>query len=289
MLIANFYYILDGGLTVSFKNTSSGGPSSFSWEFGDGSTAVTDENPTHDYSTLMPHGGWVTVKLTISKVGEDPVSKEILLGVSPYTAALPTPINTFVKSILDEALVDDAVFSTLLTKWQIYLNNFAKVDTTMLHNELAWPALYNQLIAYLIVLDILVQEQMRYAGTLSSGGSIEGSSTGSGGSSSSGGLKSVKTGPSEAEWYDASEAWHNLFSTWSGGSQGESVSMGFYQNILNQICIIVRYLRVPFSLCPNQKKTNIVIPSVGYMPYEHIALDNYLLTNANTSQPDSVG
>lgn len=278
MLVSNFYYILEGGLSVSFKNTSSGGPSSFSWDFGDGSTPSTDENPTHDYSSEMPFGGWVVVKLTISKDGESNSVKEVRLGISPTTQALPTPIRVFVNELLTPTVVPDTIFSTLLTKWQIYLRNFAKVDIREFNNELVWPALYNQLIAYLIILDVIVNSQLNYAASIAGS---SGETQSSGGSSNAGGLKSVVTGPSEAEWYDLSESWKNLFSTWSSG--GDSVAMGFYKNILNQMCVIVGYLDIPLLLCPTSKKKSIVVPKVGYMPYVHLALDNYLLSNEQPS------
>ena len=48
-------------LSVQFKDTSTGNPTSWSWDFGDGTTS-TQQNPKHTYSTV----GAYTVKLTAS-------------------------------------------------------------------------------------------------------------------------------------------------------------------------------------------------------------------------------
>jgi PKD repeat protein len=48
-------------LAVSFTDVSTGGPTSWSWNFGDGNTS-TQQNPTHTYSTA----GTYSVSLTVS-------------------------------------------------------------------------------------------------------------------------------------------------------------------------------------------------------------------------------
>lgn len=50
----------DADLTVQFTDTSTGGPTSWLWDFGDGDTS-TDQNPEHIYDTA----GIYTVSLTI--------------------------------------------------------------------------------------------------------------------------------------------------------------------------------------------------------------------------------
>ncbi len=67
---ADFYTYPTYGLkplTARFQNTSTGIPTSWLWNFGDGATAVT-ENPTHTYSTI----GTYTVTLTVTNaLGSD--------------------------------------------------------------------------------------------------------------------------------------------------------------------------------------------------------------------------
>lgn len=49
------------GTAVTFTDQSTGSPSAWSWDFGDGNSS-TDQNPTHSYSTA----GTYTVTLTVS-------------------------------------------------------------------------------------------------------------------------------------------------------------------------------------------------------------------------------
>ncbi len=56
-------------LTVSFTDTSSGFPTSWSWDFGDGANA-TDQNPSHSYTKGDP----CTVALTTSNAGGSALS-----------------------------------------------------------------------------------------------------------------------------------------------------------------------------------------------------------------------
>lgn len=61
-----------GSLTVQFKDESQGTPTSWSWDFGDGSPASTQQNPSHTYSAA----GTFDVKLTATnQYGSTPVTK----------------------------------------------------------------------------------------------------------------------------------------------------------------------------------------------------------------------
>ena len=64
--VANFIAITPtsgcGFLSVSFQDQSTGNPTSWDWDFGDGTTHSTLQNPTHVYST----NGTYTVKLKVT-------------------------------------------------------------------------------------------------------------------------------------------------------------------------------------------------------------------------------
>ncbi len=61
-------------LTVTFTDQSTGSPTSWNWNFGDGSDPVTEYNPMHTYSTA----GSYTVEETVSnEAGEDTEIKTI--------------------------------------------------------------------------------------------------------------------------------------------------------------------------------------------------------------------
>lgn len=65
-------------LNVQFTDTSTNSPTSWLWDFGDGSTS-TAQNPTHQFAA----GTW-TVKLTATNLGgSDQVTKSNLIDVSP--------------------------------------------------------------------------------------------------------------------------------------------------------------------------------------------------------------
>ena len=74
-------------ITVTFKDQSSNMPTSWLWDFGDGTTS-TSQNPTHTYSNL----GTYTVKLTVTNLaGTDSITKTgyivVLARIGPIWAS----------------------------------------------------------------------------------------------------------------------------------------------------------------------------------------------------------
>jgi PKD repeat protein len=70
--------------TIQFTDTSTGGPTAWAWNFGDGSTATT-KNPTHTYAAA----GDYTVTLVASNAAgsSSPVSKTVSVTVPPAPTA----------------------------------------------------------------------------------------------------------------------------------------------------------------------------------------------------------
>jgi PKD repeat protein len=65
---------------VSFQDLSTGIPTSWHWDFGDGTTS-TEQNPMHSYERV----GTYTVKLTVSNTyGDDTTIKQDLLKINPF-------------------------------------------------------------------------------------------------------------------------------------------------------------------------------------------------------------
>ena len=79
-LVADFEFLnSEINLSAQFLNTSSGDPTSFSWDFGDG-TGSNEENPVH----LFPAAGDYAVTLTVRRDGlTDEVSKFVTVGIPP--------------------------------------------------------------------------------------------------------------------------------------------------------------------------------------------------------------
>ncbi len=72
------FTVLVDGQTASFRDTSTGAPTSWSWDFGDGTTAAT-QNPAHAYSP-----GRYTVTLTVSNDGgEDSATHHVTIRQQP--------------------------------------------------------------------------------------------------------------------------------------------------------------------------------------------------------------
>ena len=80
--VANFAYAqTPDTLNVAFTDTSTGSPTQWSWDFGDGGTA-TDQNPTHVYAAA----GTFDVSLTVTSSGGPNTV------IKPVTVAQPPPV-----------------------------------------------------------------------------------------------------------------------------------------------------------------------------------------------------
>jgi PKD repeat protein len=102
--------------TVTFTDLSTGNPTSWSWEFGDGKTS-TEQNPVHVYE----REGAYDVSLTASNsYGSDTEKKT---GMSPEVSTLPAPVTG--QTIVDK-LVADGRFNTLIAAVKA-----AKLDGTL--------------------------------------------------------------------------------------------------------------------------------------------------------------
>jgi PKD repeat protein len=106
--IANFSQSVNYGcapLTVSFTDVSGNWPTSWAWDFGDGTTS-TQQNPTHTYQT----GGRYLVSLTASnsggtdtKVGSSGVSVSTATVVSNFVPILNLPFEEGTGAIAHDA------------------------------------------------------------------------------------------------------------------------------------------------------------------------------------------
>lgn len=65
-------------LTVSFEDRSTGNPTSWLWDFGDGQTSAS-RNPTHTYAAA---GSYTVTLLVRNSVGEDTTSKVVTVSAS---------------------------------------------------------------------------------------------------------------------------------------------------------------------------------------------------------------
>jgi len=100
--VANFTANRTSGtapLAVRFTDTSTGNPTTWAWDFGDGNTS-TEQNPVHTYTTA----GVYTVRLTVRNAeGEDSIVKEdaITVETAPpvWLENITVTSGTFVQTV----------------------------------------------------------------------------------------------------------------------------------------------------------------------------------------------
>ncbi|MDZ7304357.1 MAG: phytase [candidate division KSB1 bacterium] len=76
-------------LTVNFSDLSTGGPSAWLWDFGDGTTS-TEPNPTHHYTASDTY----TVKLTVTNI----LGRQSMMTKAEYIVVKKTPLPDFVAN-----------------------------------------------------------------------------------------------------------------------------------------------------------------------------------------------
>jgi PKD repeat protein len=115
-LVANFTSNVTSGnspLTVTFKDTSTGSPTSWKWNFGDG-TSKTTQNPIHTYSAA----GNYTVKLTVTNaVGNNTTTKTNYIKVTGKPVAAFSAKPTSGNSPLTVTFKDVSTGSPTAWKW----------------------------------------------------------------------------------------------------------------------------------------------------------------------------
>jgi PKD repeat protein len=131
---------------VSFSDTSTGTPTSWSWDFGDGATN-NSQNPTYQYTTY----GLFTVTLTATNaVGSNTTIKTGYITVNPPIAS-GLPIASFTQNAtisgypLTVQFVDTSITNTN-SDTPTYLWNFGDGNTSTLQNPIhvyTLPGLYN--------------------------------------------------------------------------------------------------------------------------------------------------
>ena len=97
---------------VKFRDLSAGNPTSWSWEFGDG-TGSSEQNPTH----LYPYEGSYDVRLTVSnQFGADTIYKTGTTSQRGNAAPVPlTTIATPAVTTASETMIPTAVITTVAT------------------------------------------------------------------------------------------------------------------------------------------------------------------------------
>ena len=81
-------------LTVNFADTSTGGPTSWAWDFGDGGTS-TAQSPSHTYTST----GTFTASLTATNAqGSTSTTRSITVNTAPTQFTVPLEADTYVNT-----------------------------------------------------------------------------------------------------------------------------------------------------------------------------------------------
>jgi len=234
------------GLTVEFLDNSTNGPTSWLWNFGDGTTS-TSQNPIHVYSSE----GYFVVSLTPTNADGAGTAYSQHIGVSSVGNALPTNIASIIDGIMPAGVIYDPIRKDLLIKkWQLHIQPLVEqeIDISKVYNEFAYPALVNYLIAQLVTYDIIIEGLNKYL--LSVGQpAVNGTNPKE--------LKKVVTGPSEAEWFSNSDVWGSIMK--AGGA---------FTALLDNICDLSHRLRITLRICGDLDQ-NPMAPVIGYYHTHH--------------------
>ncbi len=101
------------GKSISFTDTSSGGPTDWSWDFGDGGSS-TSQDTSHTFTTA----GSYSVTLTISRASDGATASATLsVSVGKPPAAAFTPASTTVPAGTTVQFTDTSVANVTVWGW----------------------------------------------------------------------------------------------------------------------------------------------------------------------------
>jgi PKD repeat protein len=115
-------------LTVAFTDQSSGSPTSWFWDFGDG-TNSTSQNPSHTYNTDGKAGNY-TISLTVTNVGgTNSTMKKDYISTSAIAPVAQFSVNkTYGVTPATIQFTDKSTYSP--TSWAWDFNNDSIIDST---------------------------------------------------------------------------------------------------------------------------------------------------------------
>ena len=245
MITANFSVIVNL-LAANFTDTSlpeinTSPITSWLWDFGDMGTSNL-QNPNHVYAAA----GVYIVKLTVGD-GTRVASTIKFLLLSATANTLLVPIIDQVKCKIP-GYDDDMCLLNAIRKWQLILQYAPTppIADADVFDETKWPALFNALIASLVVYELLIELFNQYtltgAALALQGGSSSSSSSSSSDDLEVGPIKKLETGPSSTEWFNPTE--NNNTETGSKLITSYFKDGSLMTEYKNQVCLLASRLGV---------------------------------------------
>ena len=236
-VVANFSINTISGLSVSFTDRSVGVISSWSWDFGDSQTS-TNQHPTHVYAAQGNYFVTLTVVAGAPDTGTSSLRQQIVLYAN---GGIGYSIEQMIANQMPSGVSYNVnAIDTGIKEWQLYLQAAAGILDADVYDQTKWPILYNMLIAKLVIWNLIIDSATQYM-----------LATGTVATTGSGALKSIETGPSKAEWYDASTLMESI--TKGTGANGT----GLITVLQSEICMLARRLGVNLGICPAIKRLTV--------------------------------
>lgn len=233
MAVINPTFDFDGsGLVLNFYNTTQGA-TTFNWNFGFEGGTSTDENPS---GIIFPVDG--VYKITYGATTPDGSGITNLSLVITADSRINLTIREMVKyDAPSEINIDTIQYSQSIRSWQeriqpVLVPPFAVLPEDTF-NEAKWPSLANQLIAKLVIYDIILAKARKLAMTAIGG---------------KGALKAIETGPSKAEWTDPNALLQAIMK-----------DGGLLNSITAEVCMAARAVGLILPMCPQNMPTVFII------------------------------
>ena len=259
------------GLEVSFRVLTKVPPKSiFEWDLGDDSGYFYNKKlPTYTYE--KPGFYSVTLTVTNSNGYNESVSKQIIVTDKVKTHlsdSIYNLIDYYIPTELNQEMTPEDK-ELYINKWQLYIQPLVNhcVPIEEYNNELAYEGLENQLIMELAawdylnvrIMNLLITANEYVSGVISlkKPGTSGGDETAEEESESARGdrIKSIKTGPTEVEYYDTlSESGSSLFTAFSNALKPG----GIIDELRKNLCTLASRLEIFLPFCENYQP---IIPS----------------------------